>query len=71
VATCGRAGDKTIAWDPWGHSAITNPQGQTIASTGLEETILYADIDPAEVKQARDALGVESGSRFDLYEKYI
>jgi predicted amidohydrolase len=49
---------------------VTNPLGQTVAAAGLDETILYADIDPAEVRKGRDALGVEAGLRPDLYRKY-
>ncbi|CAI2180419.1 2485_t:CDS:10 [Funneliformis geosporum] len=54
VATCSPARDMTSTYHAWGHSTVTDPNGQIVATTEHEEAIIYADI-------------VSSQRRFDLY----
>ncbi|MEX3504388.1 carbon-nitrogen hydrolase family protein [Corynebacterium sp. LK2510] len=39
-----------------GHSVVVGPTGQRLAEAGYEEDILYAEVDPAEVAEARKAM---------------
>lgn len=43
----------------YGHSLIINPWGTVVADAGLGETICYAEIDLAQVHQARQAIPVQ------------
>lgn len=50
-----------------GHSCVFNPLGDEIAAAGLEEELLVADIDSAEITQARAAMPVLDHRREDVY----
>lgn len=43
----------------WGHSMMVDPWGAILAEAGMEETVIYADIDPAEVAKVRQRIPVE------------
>ncbi len=40
----------------WGHSMIVDPWGKILAAAGPDVGIIYADLDPAEVTKARNAI---------------
>ena len=40
----------------WGHSMIINPWGKILAEAGTEQEIIYADLDLAEIKKARNSI---------------
>ena len=46
-----------------GHSMVVDPLGTVVAQAGDEETIVYAQIDPAKVQEARDAFPALSGRK--------
>lgn len=66
LSRCDRAfGD--VRRDYAGHSCVFNPLGDEIAAAGLEEELLVADIDSAEITQARAAMPVLDHRREDVY----
>jgi omega-amidase len=67
VATCSPARDTKATYKAWGHSTIVDPNGQILATTEHEETIIYADIDLEQIKEIRQSIPVSSQRRFDLY----
>jgi len=50
---CGHHADKRYSY---GHSLIIDPWGEVLADGGAEPGIIYADIDPDRVQQARDRI---------------
>ncbi|KAG8760747.1 hypothetical protein FRC14_002043 [Serendipita sp. 396] len=67
VSMCSPARDMTAEYHAWGHSTIVDPMGAVIATTGHEEAILYADIDPNRITEARAGIPVTIQRRFDVY----
>lgn len=67
VVACNRIGS-----DPnnefGGHSIIVGPWGEVIAEADDEETILYGDINMAEVDKVRQTIPIFSDRRIDLYK---
>ncbi|TLS38302.1 carbon-nitrogen family hydrolase [Pseudalkalibacillus caeni] len=66
VVACNRAG-RDLANEFAGHSMIIGPWGEIIAESGLEETILYGEIEPEEVEKIRKKIPVFEDRRTDLY----
>ncbi len=66
LSRCDRAFGE-VKRDYAGHSCVFNPLGDEIASAGLEEELLIADIDLAEIAQARAAMPVLAHLRPDVY----
>lgn len=67
VATVSPARDTGAKYVAWGHSTVVNPWGEVIATTEHEETILYADIDPAYVEEVREQIPTRKQKRDDMY----
>lgn len=67
VATVSPARDTGAKYVAWGHSTVVNPWGEVIATTEHEETILYADIDPAYVEEVREQIPTRNQKRDDMY----
>ncbi|CAG8546390.1 6883_t:CDS:2, partial [Funneliformis caledonium] len=67
VATCSPARDMKSTYNAWGHSTVTDPNGQIVATAEHDEAIIYADIDLEKIKQTRQMIPVSSQRRFDLY----
>lgn len=42
----------------WGHSMIVDPWGRILAEAGMEETVIHAAIDPAEVQGVRERIPI-------------
>lgn len=67
VVACNRVGT-----DPnnefGGHSIIVGPWGEVIAEAENEETVLYGEIDIAEVNKVRKTIPIFSDRRIDLYK---
>ncbi len=55
VLACNRCGEESGFWF-FGHSQITDPRGTVLAEAEADETICYADIDPAQARQKRIVL---------------
>ncbi|CAO3641784.1 unnamed protein product [Cunninghamella echinulata] len=68
VAACSPALDKNANYHAWGHSTIVNPKGEVIATCDEKETIVYADIDPEQVKEIRTNIPLYHQRRFDIYD---
>jgi hypothetical protein len=55
--------------DTFGHSLIVDPWGRIIAEGGIEPGIVMAEIDPAEVANARARIpSLQHGRRFEIVE---
>ncbi|KAG2229108.1 hypothetical protein INT48_000950, partial [Thamnidium elegans] len=68
VAACSPARDLNANYLAWGHSTVVNPKGAVIATTEESETIVYADIDPEQVKEVRTNIPLYDQRRFDIYD---
>lgn len=58
----------SASYHAWGHSLVVDPWGTVLAAASQDETILYAEIVPARVKQVRRELPLLRHRRTDLYE---
>ncbi len=56
VISAAQGGRHANGRDTYGHSVIISPWGEVVAEAGTEPSVIYADIDPAEVKAAREKL---------------
>jgi deaminated glutathione amidase len=55
--------------DTYGHSLIVDPWGRIIAEAGIEPGVVMAEIDPAEVANARARIpSLQHGRRFEIVE---
>lgn len=52
----------------WGHSAVINPNGLTVAQAELTEKVLFADLDLEDVTRQRMGFPFEAQARRDLYD---
>lgn len=68
VATCSPSRDSTGSYMIWGHSTLVGPLGETIATSGQEETIVIADIDYNAILCQREKLPLENYRRGDVYQ---
>jgi len=51
----------------YGHSLVVDPWGRVLAEGGIEPGVIFADIDPAAVTQARARVpSLQHGRRFEL-----
>ncbi len=68
VAAASTARNPENDFQPWGHSLIADPWGKVLAQAETEETILYAELDPQVLIQARQELPLLKHRRSALYE---
>ncbi|KAF9519881.1 hypothetical protein BS47DRAFT_1312122 [Hydnum rufescens UP504] len=68
VAVCSPARDLTATYHAWGHSSLVDPMGLVISTTEVREDIIYGEIDPKKVEEARSAIPVTVQRRFDVYK---
>jgi predicted amidohydrolase len=55
--------------ETFGHSLAIDPWGRILAEGGIEPSIVFADIDPAEVAAARSRIpSLQHGRRFEILE---
>ncbi|MGI6722638.1 MAG: carbon-nitrogen hydrolase family protein [Anaerovoracaceae bacterium] len=66
-AACSPARDEDGVYVAYGHSMITDPWGQVVAATGVEEDIVYGDIDLDRVSEIREQLPLLKHRREELY----
>ena len=62
------ARDLTASYPAWSHSRVANPYGDIIAECGIEEEIIYADIDLDKLSQIRDQMPMNDQRRLDMYQ---
>ncbi|XP_048855233.1 omega-amidase NIT2 [Brienomyrus brachyistius] len=67
VAAASPARDEAASYVAWGHSAVISPWGEVITKAGVEETVLYADIDLQYLAEVRQQIPISSQRRGDLY----
>ncbi|KAI8048356.1 carbon-nitrogen hydrolase [Gilbertella persicaria] len=67
VAACSPARDLSASYHAWGHSTVVDPKGVVIATCEDKETIVYADIDPEQVREVRKNIPLYDQRRFDIY----
>ncbi|CAL1286154.1 unnamed protein product [Larinioides sclopetarius] len=67
VATISPARDEAASYHAWGHSTLVNPWGSIVATTDEKETIVYGDIDAAQVVEVREQIPIQHQKRTDLY----
>ena len=55
--------------ETYGHSLVVDPWGGVLAEGGIEPGVIVAEIDPAEVAEARARIpSLQHGRRFELVE---
>ena len=62
------ARDLSASYPAWSHSRVANPYGDVIADGGIEEEIIYADIDLDKMCQIRDQMPMNDQRRLDMYQ---
>ncbi|KXN84392.1 Hydrolase C26A3.11 [Leucoagaricus sp. SymC.cos] len=65
---CSPARDMTAGYHAWGHSMIVDPMGKVLSEAAESEEIIYADIDPQVMHDARNGIPVTTQRRFDVYK---
>ncbi|XP_040571777.1 omega-amidase NIT2 [Lepeophtheirus salmonis] len=68
VAVNSPARDPDAEYVAWGHSSIIDPWGRVISKAGVEEEIIYADINLAYVDEVRQSIPVHTQKRNDIYK---
>ncbi|TFK42858.1 carbon-nitrogen hydrolase [Crucibulum laeve] len=67
MSMCSPARDLTAGYHAWGHSMVVDPMGEKLAEADDSESIIYADIDPQVMHNARNGIPVTTQRRFDVY----
>ena len=67
VAACSPARNESSGYVAWGHSTIVSPWGEVVATTGPEESVVFADIDLSQVETMRQNIPCWNQKRSDLY----
>jgi len=65
------AGVNTVGGVYCGGSLAAGPDGDTIARGGSGEELLFVDLDPAAIHEARMRLPTFSDRRSDLYHRLL
>ena len=67
MAAASPARDENSSYVSYSHSMITDPWGRVIIDAGIEEKIVYSDIDLTDVDKIRNQLPIIKGLRRDMY----
>ena len=67
VFTCSPARNMAASYHAYGHSTVVDPWGSVVATTGHEEAMVVAEIDPKRVAEVRGQIPVGVQWRSDLY----
>jgi predicted amidohydrolase len=69
VFAAAQAGKHENGRETFGHSLIVDPWGRIIAEGGTEPGVIMAEIDPAQVTNARSRIpSLQHGRRFEIVE---
>ncbi|KAG5360533.1 putative hydrolase NIT3 [Yarrowia sp. B02] len=68
VIACSPAQDLNSGYHAFGHSLVSDPLGKIIAEADVDETVVYAELEPEELKAARQNIPVGTQRRFDAYD---
>lgn len=58
-------------YQAYGHSLICDPQGKIIAEAGIDEEIVFAELDEKLLPAARTSIPVHYQRRFDVYDDFV
>ncbi|KAF5386970.1 hypothetical protein D9615_001771 [Tricholomella constricta] len=64
---CSPARDMSAGYHAWGHSMVVDPLGKVLVEASEGENILYTEIDPQTLEDARSGIPVTTQRRFDVY----
>ncbi|RDB24030.1 Hydrolase C26A3.11 [Hypsizygus marmoreus] len=64
---CSPARDLNAGYHAWGHSMVVDPMGKVLTEASENEVIVYADIEPQALQDARASIPVTTQRRFDVY----
>lgn len=67
----GRSDDSRCSYKAYGHSMVVSPWGDILAEADQDETIIYADIDPALLVATRNRLPLLQHRRSKLYTSFF
>lgn len=67
IASVSPARNPEASYQAWGHSTVTSPWGEVLATTGHDEDVLVVDIDLTQVKAVRTSIPVLNQKRTDVY----
>lgn len=68
VIACSPAQDLNSGYHAFGHSLVSDPLGKIIAEADVDETVVYAELEPEELAAARQNIPVGTQRRFDTYD---
>ncbi|KAK9382227.1 carbon-nitrogen hydrolase [Kockiozyma suomiensis] len=67
VLVCSPARDLTSGYHAYGYSMVTDPNAHVLAKAGEDEEIIYAELVPGVIEEARAGIPVTAQRRFDVY----
>ncbi|XP_031261823.1 omega-amidase, chloroplastic-like isoform X2 [Pistacia vera] len=68
VATCSPSRESNGSYMIWCHSTLVGPNGEIIATSGHEETVVVAEIDYSAIQLRREHIPVQNQRRGDVYK---
>ena len=68
MAGCSPARDENGSYIAWGHSLVVDPFGKILSQLDEKESILYQEVDLAEVENFRQQYKILKSRRLDIYE---
>ena len=69
VIAASPARNQSASYQAWGHSMIVDPWGKILVEGGIQEEILYAEIDFAQLRKVRQELPLLQHRRPELYQR--
>ena len=68
MAGCSPARDENASYVAWGHSIVVDPFGKILSQLDEKESILYQEMDLAEVENFRQQYKILKSRRLDIYQ---
>ncbi|HZK87030.1 MAG TPA: carbon-nitrogen hydrolase family protein [Syntrophomonas sp.] len=69
VIAASPARNQSASYQAWGHSMIVDPWGKILVEGGIQEEILYAEINLAQLRKVRQELPLLQHRRPELYQR--
>ncbi|KAI0473176.1 carbon-nitrogen hydrolase [Xylariaceae sp. FL0804] len=67
VALCSPARDLGASYHAWGHSLVVDPMAQVVTEAAEAEDIVYSELEPRRIDEARRNIPLNDQRRFDVY----
>ena len=67
VALCSPARDLEASYHAWGHSMVTDPNGEVLAEADANEEIVYAKMDEEKIGEVRKGIPIYWQRKFNVY----